>query len=36
MVEIPDEVIDLFNDLESIKVLVTIDEKDVPHCVPVG
>jgi len=36
MVEIPDEVIDLFNDLESMKVLVTIDEKNVPHCVPVG
>jgi len=36
MVEIPDEVIDLFNDLESIKVLVTIDENYVPHCVPVG
>lgn len=36
MVEMPNEVIDLFNDLESIKVLVTIDENNVPHCVPAG
>ena len=36
MTKIPREVADLFNDPESVKVLVTLNEYSVPHCVPIG
>ena len=36
MVKIPEDVADVFNDDKTIKVLATLDETDVPHCVPIG
>ncbi|MGQ9722429.1 MAG: pyridoxamine 5'-phosphate oxidase family protein [Candidatus Jordarchaeum sp.] len=36
MIKIPREVANIFNDPESVKVLVTLNEHDVPHCVPIG
>ncbi len=36
MTRIPREVANLFNDPESVKVLVTLNQYDVPHCVPIG
>jgi hypothetical protein len=36
MVRIPREVANLFNDPESVKVIVTLNESNVPHCVPIG
>lgn len=36
MTKIPREIANLFNDPDSIKVLVTLNENNVPHCVPIG
>lgn len=36
MVKISRKIAGLFNEPESIKVLVTLNENNVPHCVPIG
>lgn len=36
VVRIPRDVANLFNDPETVKVLVTLDQQGVPHCVPIS
>lgn len=36
MVKIPDEAASVFHSMQSVKILATVDEKGMPHAVPIG